>query len=126
MARAGLPGINRGSMMFSVSVTNSVRVKKPRRRSAYLTHVGVDAGAQVVQLKILLGRGLAFIDLLRPLLKRYFDPECLVDRKRDVEKIQAVDAEIVDGVAFRFDRVTRNVAGLGDDIGDGVKSRRHQ
>ena len=86
----------------------------------------VDAGAQVVQLKILLGRRLAVVDLLRPLLERHFDPERLVDRKRDVEKVEAVDAEIVDGVAFRLDRVTRNVAGLGDDIGHGVKSRRHQ
>jgi hypothetical protein len=86
----------------------------------------VDAGAQVVQLKILLGRRLAVVDLLRPLLERHFDPERFVDRKRDVEKVEAVDAEIVDGVAFRLDRVTRNVAGLGDDIGHGVKSRRHQ
>src|SRR3984893_15985686 len=74
----------------------------------------VDASAQVVQLKILLGRRLAVVDLLRPLLERHLDPERLVDRKRDVEKIEAVDAEIVDGVAFRLDRVTRNVAGLGD------------
>ena len=36
------------------------------------------------------------------------------------------NAEIVDGVAFRFDRGTRNVAGLGDDVGHGIKSRRHQ
>ena len=52
--------------------------------------------------------------------------EGLVDRKGDVQEVQAVDAEIVDGVAFRLDRLARNVAGLGDDIGHGVKSRRHQ
>ena len=86
----------------------------------------VDAGAQVVQLEILLGRRLAVVDLLRPLLERHLDAERLVDRKRDVEEIQAVDAEIVDGVAFGLDRLAGNVAGLGDDIGHGVKSRRHQ
>src|SRR6267143_6983389 len=81
----------------------------------------VDAGAQVVQLKILLSRRLAVVDLLRPLLERHLDAERLVDRKRNVEEIQAVDAEIVDGVAFGLDRLTGNVAGLGDDIGHGVK-----
>ena len=86
----------------------------------------VDAGAQVVQLKILFSRRLPVVDLLRPLLERHLDAERLVDRKRDVEEIQAVDAEIVDGMAFGLDRLTGNVAGLGDDIGHGVKSRRHQ
>src|SRR5712691_6618664 len=86
----------------------------------------VDAGAQVVQLKILLGRRLAVVDLLGPLLERHLDSERLVDRERDVEKIQAVDAEVVDGVAFRLDRLARNIAGLRDDIGHGVKGRRHQ
>src|ERR1700730_15469732 len=86
----------------------------------------VDAGAQIVQLKILIRRRLAVVDFLRPLLEGHFDPECLVDRKGDIEKIQAVDAEIVDGVAFRFDRVARNIASLGDDIGYRVKGRRHR
>ena len=38
----------------------------------------------------------------------------------------ACNAEIVDGVAFGLDRLAGNVTGLGDDIGHGVKSRRHQ
>jgi hypothetical protein len=29
-------------------------------------------------------------------------------------------------MAFRLDRVARNIAGLGDDIGDGVERRRHR
>src|SRR5262249_4192669 len=85
----------------------------------------VDAGAQIVQLEVLLGRRLAVVDFLRPLLERHLDSERLVDRKGDVEEVQAVDAEIVDRVAFRLDRLARNVAGLRDDIGHGIKSRRH-
>src|SRR5215467_8239140 len=56
----------------------------------------VDARAQVVELKILLGGRLALVDLLRPLLERHLDSERLVDRKCNVEKVEAVDAEIVD------------------------------
>src|SRR5262249_36296033 len=37
-----------------------------------------------------------------------------------------VDAEIVDGVALRLDRVALDVAGLGDDAGDGVEGRGHR
>src|SRR5712691_4361115 len=85
----------------------------------------VDAGAQVVQLEVLLGRGLAVVDLLRPLLERHLDAERLVDREGDVEEVQAVDAEIVDGVTLRLDRVARDVAGLGDDTGHGLEGRRH-
>ena len=36
MARAGLPGISRGSTKFSVSATHKVSKKKPRRRSTNL------------------------------------------------------------------------------------------
>src|SRR5262249_42826456 len=68
----------------------------------------VDAGAKVVQLKILFGSRFAVVDLLRPLLQGHFDSERLVDRECNVEEVEAVDAEVVDGVAFRLDRVTRN------------------
>ena len=71
--------------------------------------------------EILLGRRLAVVDLLGPLLERQLDPERLVDGEGDIEEIQAVDPEIVDGVALRLDRVARDVAGLGDDIGHGVE-----
>src|SRR5436190_4773932 len=76
----------------------------------------VDARAQVLQHEILLGRRLALVDLLRPLLEWHLDPECLVDGKRDIEEVETVDAEIVDGVAFRLDGLARNITGLGDDI----------
>src|SRR3954470_8755968 len=78
----------------------------------------VDALAQVFQDEILFSGGLAVVDFLGPLLQRHLDPERLVDGEGDVEKVQAVDAQIVDRVAFRRDGVTRNVAGLGDNIGD--------
>ena len=62
----------------------------------------VDAGAEVLQHEILLGRRLAVVDLLGPLLERQLDAERLVDGERDVEEVEAVDAEIVDGVAVRL------------------------
>jgi hypothetical protein len=86
----------------------------------------VDPFAQVFQDKILLGGRLAFVDFLRPLLERQLDPESLVDRECDIEEVQAVDAEVVDRVAFRRDVFTGNVAGLGDDIGDRVEGRGHE
>ncbi len=81
---------------------------------------------EVLEHEILVGGGLAVVDFLRPLLERHLDPERLVDGKCDVEEIQAVDAKIVDGVALGRNGVARNIAGLGDNIGDGVKRRRHR
>src|ERR1043166_8038530 len=78
----------------------------------------VDAFAEVFQNEILLGRRLAVVNFLGPLFQRHFDPECLVDGEGDVEEVQTVDSEIVDGVAFGGDGVTRNVAGFGDNVGD--------
>jgi hypothetical protein len=65
----------------------------------------VDACTEVLQDKILLGGRLAVVDLLRPFFQRQLDPECFVDRERDVEKVQAVDPQIVNRVAFGRDRV---------------------
>ena len=65
----------------------------------------VDLGAQVLHEEVLFGRDLAVIDVLRPLFQRHLDAEFLVDGKDDVEEIEAVDAEIVDRVAFRCDGV---------------------
>src|SRR5262249_45675725 len=84
----------------------------------------VDAGAKIIQLKVLIRRRFAVVDFLGPLLERHFDAERLVDRKRDIEKIQAVDAEVVDGVTLRLDRLARNVARLGDDASYRIEGRR--
>src|ERR1700749_1944883 len=78
----------------------------------------VDTRAEVFQDEVLLGGRLAVIDFLGPLFQRQLDSERLVDRKRDVEKIEAVDSQIVDGMAFRRDRVARYVAGLSDNRSD--------
>src|ERR1700732_4313198 len=78
----------------------------------------VDAGAEVFQDEILLGGGLAVVDFLRPLFQRKLDSERLVDSERNVEKIEAVDPQIVDGVAFGRDRVAWYVTGFGDNRGD--------
>src|SRR5512139_1041513 len=78
----------------------------------------VDARAQILQHEILLGGRLAVIDLLGPFFQRQLDSELLVDSERDVQEIEAVDAQIVDGMAIRRDRVARDVAGFSDDRGD--------
>jgi hypothetical protein len=78
----------------------------------------VDARAQILQDEILLGGRLAVVDLLGPLLQRQLDAELLVDREGDVQEIEAVDAEVIDGVAIRRDRVARDVAGFSDDRSD--------
>src|SRR4051812_42694106 len=78
----------------------------------------VDAGAQILQHEILLGGRLAVVDLLGPLFQRQLDAELLVDRKGDIEEIEAVDPEVIDGVAIRRDRVARDVAGFSDDRSD--------
>ena len=86
----------------------------------------VDAGAQVLKHEVLIRGCFAVIYFLRPLLERKLDTEGLIDGKRDIEEIEAVYAQIIDGMAFRLDGVARNIAGLGDDIGDGVERRRHR
>src|SRR3954467_1241989 len=86
----------------------------------------IDARAEIFQHEILLGGRFAIIDLLGPLLERQLDAKSLVDGESNVEKVEAVDAEIVDCVAFRLDLVALNVAGLGNDVRHGVESRRHR
>ena len=76
--------------------------------------------------EVLVGRDLPLVDFLRPLLKRHLDAERLVDGEGDVEEVQAVDAEIVDGVAVRRDLLTRDVACFGNDSSDGFEGRRHR
>ena len=70
---------------------------RPLRACALGGDQFVDARAEVLQHEILLGGGLAVVDFLRPLFERQLNPESLVDGKRDVEKIEAVDAKVVDG-----------------------------
>src|SRR5690606_36486544 len=83
----------------------------------------VDFCAEVLENEILLGRNLAFVHFLGPLLKRNLDAESLVDSEDDVEEVEAVDAQIVDGVAIRRDGVTVDFTAFGDDVADFVKSR---
>lgn len=83
----------------------------------------VDLGAEILQNEVFFRRRFAFIHFLRPLFKRNLDAEFFVDRKYDVEEVEAVDAKIIDSVAIRRDGVTVDFAGFGDDVGDFVKSR---
>src|SRR5687768_17305402 len=79
------------AMMRSISWKYSIRMPVDVSRGLDSDQL-VDAGAQVVELKVLLRGRPAVIDLLGPLLERQFDSKCLVDRERNIEKIQAVDA----------------------------------
>src|SRR5262249_53106868 len=83
----------------------------------------VDAGAEILEHEIFFGRRLALVHFLRPLLERQLDAERLIDGKSDVEKIEAIDAEVVNRVTVRRDRVTRDVAGLRDNVGDRIEGR---
>ena len=69
----------------------------------------VDAGAQVLEYEILIGCCLSIVDFLSPLLKGKLDSESLVDGEGDVQKIEAIDAKIVDRMTLRLDGVTRNI-----------------
>src|SRR4029079_3839051 len=100
------------SMIRSMSWKYSIRIG-PRTLLCLGGDQVVDAGAEVLQHEILLGRSLAVVDLLGPLLERQLDPEGLIDGKGDIQEVQAVDAEVVDRMAVGRDRVARNVAGLG-------------
>lgn len=77
----------------------------------------VDFCAQIAKHEIFFGGHFAVIDILGPLLERYFDAEFFVDGENNVEKVEAVDAEIVNGVAFGSDCITVDFTGVCDDIG---------
>ncbi len=70
----------------------------------------VDPFAQVLQYEVLIRGRLAVVDFLGPLFERQLDAECLVDGKRDIEEIEAVDLEIVDRMTFRLNVLTQNLA----------------
>ena len=84
----------------------------------------VDTRDEVLHHEILFGRRLALVDFLRPLLERQLDAERLVDREGDVEEGQRIDAEIIDRMAFRRNFLTRNIGGVRNDVGNGIKSGR--
>src|SRR5215475_909646 len=106
------------------STMRSISWKYSRRIEPALALGGdevVDARAEILQDEILLGRRLAVVDLLRPLLERELDAERLVDGKGDIEEVEAVDPEIVDRVALRLDGLTLDIARFGNDAGNGVE-----
>src|SRR5215212_11458998 len=89
-------------------------------------HERIDVRHEVFEHEVFLGRNLALVHLLGPLLKRQLDAERLVDRESDVQEGQRVDAEIVDGVALGRDLVARDVGRLGDDVGYGLIGGGHR
>ncbi|CUX18903.1 hypothetical protein AGR3A_Cc250003 [Agrobacterium tomkonis CFBP 6623] len=85
----------------------------------------VDLGAEVLQHEVFFGGNLAFVDFLRPLLERNLDAEFLVDGENDIQKVEAVDAQIVDRVAFRRNGFAVDFAGFGDNVGNLVECSCH-
>src|SRR3546814_5850968 len=76
--------------------------------------------------EIVLGRRLALVDFLHPLLDRHLDAEFLVDGEGDVEKIQAVDTEIIDRVGLRPDGLAVDAADFCNDVRDCRESIAHR
>ena len=85
----------------------------------------VDLGAEVLHQEVFFRGNLAVIDVLRPLLQRHLYAEFLVYGEDDVEEIEAVDAQIVDRVAFRRDRLDVDLAGVRDDFRDFFEGGGH-
>src|SRR5262245_5348474 len=86
----------------------------------------VDAIAEILENEVLVGRGLAVVDLLGPLLERQLDAERLVDGEGDIEEVEAVDLQIVDRVTFRLDVLTRDVAGFRNDLSHFIERSGHR
>src|SRR4051812_45955139 len=119
-------------MVFSSMLSSTIRSIRRKYSSCIVRRwcaLGgdqfVDSLAEVFEDKVLLGGGLAVVDLLCPLFQRQLDAECLVDRKGDIQKVQAVDPQVVDRVAVGSYRIPRNVAGFRDNVGDLVEGGRH-
>jgi hypothetical protein len=85
----------------------------------------VDLGTEVLEDEIFLGRNLAFVHFLRPLFQRNLDAEFLVDRKDDIEEVEAVDTEVVDRVALRRNRLAVDLTRLSDDVGNFIECSSH-
>src|SRR5271154_3462597 len=86
----------------------------------------VDSLAQVLQHEILIRRRFAVIDFLGPLFERKLYAERLVDGEGDVEEVETVDLKIVDGVAFRLDIFTRDIASFRNDFSHFIESSGHR
>src|SRR5919112_1038078 len=115
----------------STALTRSIIWKYSRRTAlpsgpgGFRGHQFVDPRRQVLQHEVLLGRGGAGIDFLRPGLDRHLDAKGLVDGEDDVEEVEAVDAEIIDHMAIGRDLLAGDVGRLRDDVGDAVERRSH-
>src|ERR1700680_2990406 len=96
------------------------------RSGALVRHVLVDASAKVLQDEVVVDGSPSLVHLLGPAFERDLDAELLVEGKDDIEKVEAVDAEIVDGMGFRGELLERNLARLGDDLGYYVERRGHE
>src|SRR3974377_980542 len=97
-----------------------------RRSGALRSDQLVNTLAQVLQHEILIGGGFAIVDFLGPLFERQLYAECLIDGEGDVEKVQAVNLEIVDRVTFRLVVFARNIASFRYDFRHFIYSGGHR
>src|ERR1700682_6272925 len=96
------------------------------RSGALRRHQLVDASTEVLQDEVVVHRRPSLVDLLGPAFEGDLDAELLVEGKDDVEKVETVDAEIVNGMGFRGDLLERDLARFGDDLGYYVERRGHE
>src|SRR5687767_6836863 len=103
-------GVSESTRSRSWKYSMRMGFRPPRTSCALRGHQIVDSCAKIPKHEILIGRRLAVVHFLGPLLDRKFDTECLVDRESNVEEIEAVDVEVVHRMALGFDFGWRNIA----------------
>ena len=88
---------------------------------------GVDQSNQSAgTLPTCLGSRVTVVDFLGPFLQRELDSESLVDRKSNIEEVQAVDPQIINGMALGRNRIAWDVAGFRNNGGDPIECGRHR
>lgn len=81
----------------------------------------VDFRAEILQNEISFSIGFAFVYFLCPLFKWNLDAEFFINRENDIKEIKAINAQIVNCVAFRRDGSAVNFAGFSNNISYFVK-----
>src|SRR5215469_2419264 len=62
---------------------------------------------------------------MQPLVEWDPDPERIIDTEADIHQVETVDAQVVEQMAIRLNRLARNVTGHGNDSCDHVEGGKH-